>query len=82
MMSFEPYFLFRILLMFLFSAYIIYAVLDIVFWFKGLPPLLKKYILRSLVNLRFSTVKAEFFIVFFLSLILIPLLWLNIRIVF
>ena len=81
-MSFEPYFLFRILLMFLFSAYIIYAVLDIVFWFKGLPPLFKKYILLSLINLRFSTVKAEFLIVFFLFLILIPLLWLNIRTVF
>lgn len=82
MASFEPYLLFRIFLVVLFSSYLIYMVFDIIFWFKDLPVLFKKYILISLLSLRFSAVKKELYTILFLSPILTILVWLNLRIVF
>lgn len=82
MASLEPYLLFKIFLFVLFSGYLIYTILDIIFWFRNLSVLSKKYIVRSLLSLRFSAIKTELFIILLLSPILTILLWINLRIVY
>jgi|GEM_PF-2055198 hypothetical protein len=79
---FEPYFFFRIFLILLFSGYLFYAVLDIVFWYQSLPPLFKKYALLSLVSLRFSAVKKELFMISLLSPVLLLTFLMNLKVIF
>lgn len=69
MSAFDPYFTFRLALTFLMSGYIIYEVIGLVMWYRGLPRLAQRMMLLKLLQFRSSTLKLEFSLMIFLTII-------------
>jgi hypothetical protein len=80
MFHLEPYLLFRLFVFIFLGSYFIYTCLEIVFWYKNLPRLPKKYILRSLFILKFSTFKKELLLIGLLMPFIIYVFYLNIKV--
>jgi len=59
MAAFDPYIIFRLTLVLLFSGFILYDLIDSVVWYRQLPRFVQKLILLKLLQLRSRTIKIE-----------------------
>jgi len=80
MLNLEPYLLFRVFVFIFLGSYFIYTCLEIIFWYKNLPRLSRKYILRSLLTLKFSIFKKELLLIVLFIPFLVYVFYLNIKI--
>ena len=79
MLNIEPYLFFRVFVFVFLGSYFIYTCFEIIFWYKNLPELPRKYILRSLLTLKFSTFKKELFLIALLFPFVLTIFYLNIK---
>ena len=57
--QFDPYITFRVGLSILFSGFVIYDIIALMVWFRGLPRLMRRMVLLKLLQVRSHSLKLE-----------------------
>ncbi|MFQ5598777.1 MAG: hypothetical protein ACE5GK_12100 [Nitrospiria bacterium] len=66
-MHFDPYFTFRLILSLFFFGYILYDLIDLILWLRGLPRVLQRMILLKLLTLRSTALRIEICLILLLA---------------
>ena len=63
MEALDPYQLFRLSIVLLFTGLILYDLIGMVVWYRGLPRFIKKVVLLKLLQIRSRTLKGELLLI-------------------
>ena len=62
----DPYLIFRLSIVLLLSGLILYDLIGMIVWYRGLPQFVKKVVLLKLLQIRSRALKVELFLIVFL----------------
>lgn len=66
---FDPYLTFRLILVIFFAGLILYDLIGLVIWYRGLPRLMQRFVLLKILQVRTRILKVELFLIGLLLLI-------------